>query len=71
MTLAPLHLQFDVGCPVEHAFAVWTERIDSWWPGDHTVSVEPGLTFVRERRLGGRIYDTLWPHYVRGRESHG
>ncbi|CAN5651947.1 hypothetical protein BH18ACT7_BH18ACT7_17550 [soil metagenome] len=32
MTLAPLHLQFDVG---------------------------------------GCIYDTLWPHHVRGRESRG
>lgn len=29
MTLAPLHLQFDVACPVEHAFTVWTERIYS------------------------------------------
>lgn len=57
MTPAPLHLQFDVACPVEHAFAVWTERIDSWWPADHTVSSEPDLTVVLEPRVVGRIYE--------------
>ena len=34
----PLRLSLDVSCPVEHAFRVWTDRINLWWPADHTVS---------------------------------
>ena len=36
----PIRLTFEVDCPVEHAFEVWTARIAQWWPNDHTVSVE-------------------------------
>ena len=28
----PLSFTFDVGCSPEHAFDVWTSRIDPWWP---------------------------------------
>jgi hypothetical protein len=55
--LDPLTLQFEVGCPPEHAFRVWTADISSWWPADHSVSGEPGLTVVLEGRPGGRIYE--------------
>jgi uncharacterized protein YndB with AHSA1/START domain len=53
----PLRLQLDVGCSVQHAFTVWTEGIGTWWPVDHTVSVEPGLRVVLEGRVGGRVYE--------------
>jgi uncharacterized protein YndB with AHSA1/START domain len=53
----PLRLELDVDCPVEHAFAVWTEGIGVWWPADHTVSAEPGLRVVLEGRVGGRVYE--------------
>jgi uncharacterized protein YndB with AHSA1/START domain len=53
----PLRLQLEVGCSVAHAFTVWTEGIDSWWPTDHTVSAEPGLRVVLEGRVGGRVYE--------------
>jgi Activator of Hsp90 ATPase homolog 1-like protein len=53
----PLSLTFEVGCSTEHAFAVWTSRIDSWWPADHTVTGRPDAEVVLEARLGGRIYE--------------
>ena len=31
---APLRMSFDVACPAEHAFAVWTSGIGVWWPAD-------------------------------------
>ncbi|MGZ4460334.1 MAG: SRPBCC domain-containing protein [Nocardioidaceae bacterium] len=55
--IEPLRLSFDVDCPVEHAFTVWTAGIGSWWPADHTVTGEAGLTVVLEREVGGRIYE--------------
>ncbi len=52
----PLRISFDVTCPVEHAFAVWTSRIDAWWPPDHTVTGQPAVV-VLEAGVGGRIYE--------------
>jgi uncharacterized protein YndB with AHSA1/START domain len=52
-----IRLSFEVACPVEHAFAVWTTSIDQWWPRDHTVSAATGLTVVLEARPGGRIFE--------------
>ena len=34
----PLRISFDVACPAEHAFRVWTSGIGTWWPPDHTVT---------------------------------
>jgi uncharacterized protein YndB with AHSA1/START domain len=53
----PIRLSFDVDCPADHAFQVWTSRIGQWWPADHTVTAEEGLTVVLEGRPGGRIYE--------------
>jgi uncharacterized protein YndB with AHSA1/START domain len=53
----PLRLSLDVSCPVEHAFRVWTDRIDLWWPADHTVSGRSDTEVVFEPRLGGRIFE--------------
>lgn len=55
--IEPIHLAFEVECPVDHAFDVWTTRIAQWWPLDHTVSAEDGLTVVLEGRPGGRIFE--------------
>ena len=55
--IEPIRLAFDVGCPADHAFGVWTAQIGLWWPADHTVSAEPGLTVVLEGRPGGRIFE--------------
>jgi uncharacterized protein YndB with AHSA1/START domain len=53
----PLRLTLDLDCPVEHAFAVWTERIDTWWPSDHTVSGAAGAQVVLQPGVGGRIFE--------------
>jgi hypothetical protein len=51
----PLRITFDVACPVDHAFNVWTARIGAWWPADHTISGHGDV--VLEGRVGGRIYE--------------
>lgn len=55
--IEPLRLSFDVACSVDHAFRTWTERIDAWWPADHTASGETDATVVLEPRMGGRLYE--------------
>ncbi len=54
---SPLRLSFEVACPVEHAFTVWTSGFGAWWPRDHTVTGGPGLRVVLEGRVGGRIFE--------------
>jgi Activator of Hsp90 ATPase homolog 1-like protein len=54
---SPLQISFEVACSAEHAFAVWTSRIGTWWPRDHTVTGDAGLMVVLEGRLGGRIFE--------------
>jgi uncharacterized protein YndB with AHSA1/START domain len=53
---APLRFCFDVDCPPERAFEVWTTRIDAWWPRDHTVTGRAELV-VLHSGIGGRIFE--------------
>lgn len=53
----PLELSFTVSCSPRHAFEVWATKVSLWWPHDHSVSAEPGLTVTFEPRPGGRIYE--------------
>jgi uncharacterized protein YndB with AHSA1/START domain len=55
--IEPIRLSFQVACPAERAFEVWTSGIDRWWPLDHTVSAEDDLTVILEGRPGGRIFE--------------
>jgi hypothetical protein len=55
--IEPLRISVDVACPVEHAFAIWTTRIDAWWPDEHKATSEQGTEVVLEPRLGGRLYE--------------
>jgi uncharacterized protein YndB with AHSA1/START domain len=55
--MEPLRQSFDVDCPAEHAFEVWTARISLWWPRDHTVSGAAAVDIVLEPRVGGRIFE--------------
>ena len=54
--IEPLRIELAVDCPPAHAFAVWTERIDTWWPRSHTVSGDPQRV-VLEPRVAGRLYE--------------
>jgi hypothetical protein len=53
----PLRMSFDVACPADHAFSVWTSDIGTWWPHDHTVTGRGDVTVVLECRVGGRIFE--------------
>lgn len=55
--IEPIRLEFEVACPVEHAFATWTQRTSTWWPASHTVSVADDLQITFEPRIGGRIFE--------------
>ena len=55
--IEPIRLSFEVDCPVERAFDIWTARIAQWWPKDHTVSADDDLIVVLEGRAGGRIFE--------------
>jgi uncharacterized protein YndB with AHSA1/START domain len=55
--IEPLRLTVEVACPAPHAFAVWTERISTWWPADHTASGEAEAEVFLEGRIGGRIFE--------------
>ncbi len=52
----PLRLSFDVACSVEHAFTMWTSKMGTWWPPDHTVTGRADLV-VLQSGVGGRIYE--------------
>jgi uncharacterized protein YndB with AHSA1/START domain len=54
--MEPLTMSFDVACSAEHAFTVWTTRISTWWPRDHTVSGR-AESIVLQSGVGGRIYE--------------
>jgi uncharacterized protein YndB with AHSA1/START domain len=55
--IEPLRLSYDVACPSDHAFEVWTTRLSSWWPKGHSASGDPNTLVVLEPRLGGRIFE--------------
>ena len=41
---------------VEHAFRVFTEGFDSWWPRTHHIGKSPMKKAIIEGRVGGRCY---------------
>ena len=55
--IEPIRLSFEVACPPDRAFDVWTADIDRWWPADHTVTGTDDLLIVLEPRAGGRIFE--------------
>lgn len=50
----PLRLSIRAACPPDHAFEVFTARIDLWWPEDHRRL--KGAEMVLEPGAGGRLY---------------
>jgi Activator of Hsp90 ATPase homolog 1-like protein len=53
----PIRFSFEVACGPQRAFELWTTRISTWWPKDHSVSQDADLEVVLEGHLGGRIYE--------------
>ena len=54
-----LELEFIVDCPNDHAFEVWAERTNMWWPRDHTRSGNPETVVIFEPRAGGRVFERM------------
>jgi uncharacterized protein YndB with AHSA1/START domain len=52
----PVRKQVIVEASQEHAFRVFTDGIDRWWPRQHHIGSSPLLREVLEPRLGGRWY---------------
>ena len=57
MNTATLQFSFEVACSPEHAFDVWTSRMGTWWPTDHTVTGSDDVVVVLQSGVGGRIYE--------------
>jgi hypothetical protein len=57
VTIDPLRLSFEIDCPADHAFAVWTTRLSAWWPKGHSASGDPDTVVTLEPRQGGRIFE--------------
>jgi uncharacterized protein YndB with AHSA1/START domain len=46
-----------VDAPVERAFHVFTQEMETWWSPDHHIIDAPLARMVCEPHVGGRIYD--------------
>ena len=55
-TVAPVRKSVVVNATVEHAFAVFTEDFDGWWPRSHHIGKSPMKRAIIEPRTGGRCY---------------
>ncbi len=44
----------NIDAPIERAFAVFTEKMASWWPATHHIAKQPFQEIVIEPRAGGR-----------------
>lgn len=51
----PLRKSVTVRCSPQHAFEVFTARLDSWWPPSHKRDANSQLTL--EPRIGGRFVE--------------
>ncbi len=53
----PIRISFEVACPVDRAFSIWTADTARWWPSAATVSEAEGVEVIFENRPGGRIFE--------------
>jgi uncharacterized protein YndB with AHSA1/START domain len=56
-TLEAVRREIAVQAPPERAFAVFTERFDSWWPRSHHIGEPEMAEAIIEPRAGGRWYE--------------
>ena len=52
-----VRFEIEVAAPLEHAFRVFTEEFDSWWPRDHHIGAVEMAVAMIEPRPGGRWYE--------------
>ena len=46
-----------VKAPIERAFSVFVEQMETWWPSSHHLGKNPFEMIVIEPRVGGRWYE--------------
>lgn len=46
-----------VQAPVERAFSVFVEQMETWWPAHHHIGAQPFQSIFVEPRAGGRWYE--------------
>jgi len=46
-----------VQAPVERAFSVFVEQMETWWPAHHRIGAQPFQSIFVEPRAGGRWYE--------------
>jgi len=56
--IAPVRKTLLVNASQAHAFDVFTNRLDSWWPKNHGIGATPVTQSFIEPRRGGRWYTT-------------
>jgi uncharacterized protein YndB with AHSA1/START domain len=49
-----------LACPVEHAFSVFTEKVDLWWPRGHRRNRDATMQFTTDALLERSPDGTLW-----------
>jgi uncharacterized protein YndB with AHSA1/START domain len=57
MSLDPVTKSIVVDCPVSHAFDVFTNRFNLWWPRSHHIGKADLEKAIIEPREGGRWYE--------------
>ena len=46
-----------VNAPIERAFSVFVEQMETWWPATHHIAKTPFEVIFIEPRVGGRWYE--------------
>lgn len=57
-TIEPIQKRLLVNAPQQHAFDVFVNQIDSWWPRGHHIGKAPLKQSIIEGKLNGRWYAT-------------
>lgn len=57
MTIPPLTGTITVAVPVERAFRVFTESLNTWWPAEYHIGRVDMAEAIIEPRVGGRWYE--------------
>jgi len=52
----PVRKTITVNASLEHAFSVFTDGYDTWWPRSHHIGSSPMKRAILEGRTGGRCY---------------
>ncbi len=55
-----------VQVPIERAFSVFVEQMETWWPPAHHIGVQPFQAIFVEPRVGGRWFE----RDAQGNECH-